>query len=282
MKTMLRVVVVMVIISVIIGIMFVINNYNKINEEENIGLIEGDFELIINKSNSNQDEAIKISTGEIKRLYKYDIYYYGIESIDIKSGNTTIDLKEALLNGNITIEKIIEKAEKDTQKGIVETTLMMGNNTLYEYDTSYMMRCGGYEFDKKMYFYSYDNVKSIESNKFELIINKSNSDDVISIRTGGIEKLYSYDICYKGIESIDVKFEDTTIDLKEALLDKKITMEEIIEKAEKDEKKWIIDTDGLDDGGTKFYYYSTYNITKDKDMSKWESDGYDSVLFWVE
>ena len=50
--------------------------------------------------------------------------------------------------------------------------------------------------------------------------------------------------------------------MKEALLENKITMEEIIGKADKDEKDGKITAEMYKDGGSMEYYYDNYTIIK--------------------
>ena len=82
------------------------------------------------------------------------------------------------------------------------------------------------------------------------------------ITTGELEAKYEYDIYYSGVENVTIKINNEEIDLKQALLNNNITMEQIIEQAEKDRENEIIFTDMLKDGGTMFYYYHTYIIKK--------------------
>lgn len=95
-----------------------------------------------------------------------------------------------------------------------------------------------------------------------LDIHKSEENKTQKITTNGLDKKYDYDIYYYGLESVDIEINDEKIDLKEALLTDKITMEEIIEQAEKDSKVGIIGSDMYKEGGTKEYYYGTYTIIK--------------------
>ena len=53
-----------------------------------------------------------------------------------------------------------------------------------------------------------------------------------------------------------------SISLRDALLQNKITMDEIIEKANKDLEENIITGDMYQDGGSMIYQYSNYTIIK--------------------
>ena len=82
-----------------------------------------------------------------------------------------------------------------------------------------------------------------------LDINKSEENKTQKITTNGLDKKYDNDIYYYGLESVDIEINDEKIDLKEALLTDKFTMEEIIEQAEKDSKAGIIGSDMYKEGG---------------------------------
>ena len=89
----------------------------------------------------------------------------------------------------------------------------------------------------------------IESYKVYTILDKSETDK------------YDYNIYgYDGI--VNIKIDGKEYSLKEALLENKITMEEIIEKASKDEKDGKITAEMYKDGGSMEYYYDNYTIIK--------------------
>lgn len=72
---------------------------------------------------------------------------------------------------------------------------------------------------------------------------------------------YEYNIYgYDGI--VNIKIDGNEYSLKEALLENKITMEEIIEKAIKDENEGKITSEMYKDGGSMEYHYDNYTIIK--------------------
>ena len=66
------------------------------------------------------------------------------------------------------------------------------------------------------------------------------------------------------------------MDLKEALKNDIITMEQIIEQAEKDSEAGVIGSDMYKEGGTMIYFYDTYTIIKSH-----SSDGNRDVFIGV-
>lgn len=100
--------------------------------------------------------------------------------------------------------------------------------------------------DFEILFYNQD---LTESYKAYTILDKSETDK------------YDYNIYgYNGI--VNIKIDGKEYSLKEALLENKITMEEIIEKANKDKKDEKITAEMYKDGGSMEYHYDNYTIIK--------------------
>ncbi len=101
-----------------------------------------------------------------------------------------------------------------------------------------------------------------EERPFELIFNSTNDLETRTIIKAHDNNNYSYNIFSYG-GNVTIKIDNVEYDLRTALLEEKITMEEIIEKANKDafEDK-TIKVDSLNDGGTNKYYYNDYTIIK--------------------
>ncbi len=72
---------------------------------------------------------------------------------------------------------------------------------------------------------------------------------------------YNYDIYIYG-GSVNIRIDGKDYSLKETLLENKITMEEIIAKANQDEKDGKIKTDMYKDGGSMEFHYENYTIIK--------------------
>ena len=100
--------------------------------------------------------------------------------------------------------------------------------------------------DFEILFYAKD---STDSYKVYKILDNSETDK------------YDYNIYgYNGI--VNIKIDGNEYSLKEALLENKITMEEIIGKENKDEKDGKITAKMYKDGGSMDYYYDYYTIIK--------------------
>ena len=86
-------------------------------------------------------------------------------------------------------------------------------------------------------------------NKIYAILDKSETDK------------YNYSIyAYDG--SVNIKIDDKEYSLKDALLENRITMEQIITKANQDEKDGKIKAEVYKDGGSIEYHYENYTIIK--------------------
>ncbi len=95
----------------------------------------------------------------------------------------------------------------------------------------------------------FSNKKPIDSYKVYTILSKTETDK------------YDYTIYgYDGIVNIKIDGKDYL--LKDALLENKITMEEIIAKANQDKKDGKIKADMYKDGGSMVYHYENYTIIK--------------------
>lgn len=103
-------------------------------------------------------------------------------------------------------------------------------------------------------------IKSVEN--FEIFFTKSEkaSEKDIILTKQEMDN-YNYNI-YSCGGSVEISINDETMSLREALLNNKITMDEIIQKANNDLKNEIIKGDMYKDGGSIIYKYDSYTIMK--------------------
>ena len=119
----------------------------------------------------------------------------------------------------------------------------------------------------ELYITSYEkNTKIINNYEFNYLLEIKESDNKekqkITINELENKYDYDYDIYYYGIEDCSIEINNEKMGFKEALRNDKVTMEQIIEQAEKDSEAEIIFKDMLKDGGSMIYYYPNYTITK--------------------
>ncbi len=155
-------------------------------------------------------------------------------------------------------EKVRESSDK-ISIGLEENSdvvYMIGTNVKITYDgtimESYPAQVNGAKIEVKsaenfeILFYD---KHPMESYKIYTILDKSET--------------YKYDYTIYGYDgSVNIRIDGKDYSLKEALLQNKITMEEIISKANQDEKDGKIKADMYKDGGSMEYHYENYTIIK--------------------
>jgi len=154
-----------------------------------------------------------------------------------------------------------EEERKSSDKFYI--SLGENNDALYEVGTNVKITYTG--FIRESYPAQIDainiEIKSVDN--FELIFSKENKE------TSQINKViekseiegYRYSIYSYG-GNVSIKIKNETISLREALLNNKITIDEIIQKANADLTKGSIQGDTYQDGGSMIYKYGTYTIIK--------------------
>lgn len=119
---------------------------------------------------------------------------------------------------------------------------------------------------KEIYVTGYKkNAEIINNYEFNYLLNVENTHkDLIKKITSNenLSKIYDYDIYYYGFDNCTIQIENEEIDLEQALIEKKVTMEQIIDQAEKDSEAGVIVSDMYKEGGTMIYFYDTYTIIK--------------------
>ena len=143
--------------------------------------------------------------------------------------------------------------------------LVKGNtpNVVTDLKTCYSLELKGIETDETVSICSYAIIKETSNGKFQIEFNtNSEKEEIIKVLTEGENDKYDYNIySYKGTVNIVIAGE--RMSLRDALINNKITIEEILEKANKDarENKTIFG-DVYADGGSSFYIYNDYSILK--------------------
>ncbi len=94
------------------------------------------FELTVKKS----DKIAKTKILDNQELYKnnsdFDLYYYGLDEVNIFVNNKTMSLEDALRSGKMTIDGILIKANQDVSDGTIRSEVYKdGGTTEWYYDT---------------------------------------------------------------------------------------------------------------------------------------------------
>ena len=110
-----------------------------------------EFNYLLEVQKSENIEKKKITVDGLQNKYDYDIYYYGIDSATIEINNQKIDLIEALKNDKVTMEKIIEQAEKDSKSVITSDMYKEGGSMIYFYNSYTIIKRNSLNGDRDVY-----------------------------------------------------------------------------------------------------------------------------------
>ena len=117
-------------------------------------LIDGyeNFELSVKKS----DKKTKFKILNNQELYKnnsnFDLYYYGLEEVNISVDNEIMPLEDALKSGKMTIDGILIKANQDVSNGKIKSEVYKdGGTTEWYYDTYTIIKCHSLDGNRDVY-----------------------------------------------------------------------------------------------------------------------------------
>ena len=117
-------------------------------------LIEGFEEFEISVKESKDKKKTKILNNQ--ELYKnnsaFDLYYYGLEEVNILVDNKTMSLEEALRSGKMTIDGILAKANQDVSDGKIQTEMYKdGGTTEWYYEDFNIVKKHTLDGDRDVY-----------------------------------------------------------------------------------------------------------------------------------
>lgn len=163
-------------------------------------------------------------------------------------------------------DKKITTNEYDSEK----YKLVKGNtpNNITDLKTYYSLDLQSIKTNKTIPICSYAEIKKTSNEKFEIRFDKNTENEEIKkILDKEESNKYDYNIySYKG--TVDILINGEKMSLRDALINDKITVDEILEKAYKDVKEnKTIYGDIYLDGGSSFYLYNDYQILKCNSLS---------------
>ena len=227
-----------IIIGVVIGVLIIVIAYKVIGK----GVTDrADFNFKVENISSNPVDTESLDENE------YSFFGKVIESNE----------KRIIVEPNEN-EKIRESGDK-VYIGLGEyndALYMVGTNVKITYEGTVMTT---YPLQVKA-----TKVELKSGENFEILFNDKQPQSNIKahkiVDKNEIDK-YNYDV-YMYARSVNIRIDGKDYSLKEALLENKITMEEIIAKANRDEKDGKIRADMYKDGGSMEYHYENYTIIK--------------------
>jgi len=132
---------------------YIMETYPAQINTDNI-LIKGyeEFELSVKQSNNKKKTKILNE----QEIYKYssdvDLYYYGLEEVNVKVDNKNMSLEAALRSGKMTIDGILAKANQDvTNESIKEARYKDGGSVEFYYDTYTIIKCHSLDGNRDVY-----------------------------------------------------------------------------------------------------------------------------------
>lgn len=111
-----------------------------------------DFEISIVKSENKESKRVLNNQELYKHNSDYDLYYYGVDEINVTVDNKTMPLEDALRSGKVTIEKIISNANRDLDEGRITGDMYKEGGTMeYHYDTYAIIKSHSLDGNRDVY-----------------------------------------------------------------------------------------------------------------------------------
>lgn len=157
---------------------------------------------------------------------------------------------------NIIVEPVEDSLERKTSDKFL-IKLGDNNDEIYPIGTNVKITYNGDFAETYPVTINPIKIEIKSTDNFELIFHQRKDMGIKTIVANEETDKYSYNIFSKGGD-FEIKIDGAIYDLRDALLNDKITMEEIIQKANKD----IPNAISYDDGGSMVYHYEDYTIIK--------------------
>ena len=279
MKKLLKAIVVILGIIIILGIVFFTVDYNRIQKQEKPIFCIQNPAGMINDGGTIEYFGLGYKIIDFHTLAGYD---------DIKIGTWFMeynDFEEEMKEYEERFEEEMGKEEYSLFGKVIESTskyiivepneneeirksadkisigLGKNNDALYEIGTNVKITYDGIVMESYPAQINAIKIELKSADNFEIIFKERQQTDsynrIYAILDKSETNKYNYTIyAYEG--SVNIVIDEQEYTLREALLENKITMEEIIAKANKD----FPDAISYDDGGSIEYHYENYTIIK--------------------
>ena len=117
-------------------------------------LLEGyeEFELLVKKANNKKKTKILNNQELYKWNSDFDLYFYGLEEVNIFVDNKTMSLETALRSGKMTIDGILAKANQDVSDGVIkEARYKDGGTAEWYYEDYTIIKCHSLDGNRDVY-----------------------------------------------------------------------------------------------------------------------------------
>lgn len=226
------------------AILYTVTKYHKIDFDSEKGYIDGIGIKILGKEiyNSTKKDNTQPKKTQTNTGISSEEYFYGkvIESTE----------KYIIVEPNEG-EPIRKSADK------ISIGLGENNDMIYPIETNVKVTYNGEVMESYPAQIKATKIELKSAEEFELIYIQRKDLEIKTIISKNETDKYTYNIYSYGGD-VKINIDDKEYDLREALLNNKITMREIIAKANKD----FPNAPSYDDGGSIEYHYEDYTIIK--------------------
>ncbi len=156
-------------------------------------------------------------------------------------------------------KKIVTTQYDSSEYVLVKSEVSVNSSNTQKY---YELNLQSKKSNKIIHICNYLEMKKDDNQKFEIQFNKNvNSNKITKILDKDETDKCDYSIySYKG--TVDILINNEKMSLRDALMNNKITADQILEKANKDINDMKIFGDFYTDGGSKYFLYDDYSIIK--------------------
>ena len=244
------------------ALLYTITDYHKIAPEENEKeYIEGvKFEILgFEIFNSLEEKEEKIDKENIKKSNEENLELTG--DIEYSSFVGTV-LEE-------TAEYMIVEPNEDEEERKSSDKIQINYGTnhkdyLYGIGRKVVIYYTGYIMESYPAQINTDKISTEGYKDFEITVKKSN--DITKKKILNNKDLSSdkqdYNLYFYGLDEVNVTIKGQTMSLEKTLKSGKMTLDGIIQKANKDEKEGKIRAEMYKEGGSMEYHYKDYTIIK--------------------
>ena len=279
MKKMLKVIGIVLGIIVILGIVFFAIDYNRVQKQEKPIFCIQNPAGVIKDGGTIEYFGLGYKVIDFHTLAGFDDIKIGTWLMDYNDFQEEIKEYEKRFEEEMRNEeysffgKVIESTSKyiivepNENEGIrksadkISIGLGENNDALYEIGTNVKITYDGTVMESYPAQINATKIELKSADNFEIVFKERQPIDsynrIYAILDKSETDKYNYSIyAYEG--SVNIVIDEQEYTLREALLENKITMEEIIAKANKD----LPDAISYDDGGSIEYHYENYTIIK--------------------
>ena len=111
-----------------------------------------EFNLEVKKSNKVKKSKVLNNKELYKHNLDYNLYYYGLDEVEVTVYNKIMPLESALRSGKITIAGILARANKDESEGKIKSTMYKDGGTKEWYYNDYtIIKCNSLSGNRDVY-----------------------------------------------------------------------------------------------------------------------------------